>query len=134
MTSPGKKFRQAIASNNPLMVVGAINAYCAKMAETIGHKALYLSGAGVANASFGIPSFSHVSVIQTVSISCISASISNSFILLKRDLAFTNITLGKNLFLLMFVVFSKGMLIKLCALTRGWEAILETDLKEVQLT
>jgi len=55
MTSPGKKFRQAITDNNPLIVVGAINAYCAKMAETAGHKALYLSGAGVANASFGIP-------------------------------------------------------------------------------
>ena len=37
------------------MVVGAVNAYCAKMAESAGHKALYLSGAGVANASFGLP-------------------------------------------------------------------------------
>ncbi len=55
MNTPGKKFRQAIADSNPLMVVGAINAYCAKMAESAGHKALYLSGAGVANASFGLP-------------------------------------------------------------------------------
>ena len=55
MESPGKKFREAIADNNPLMVVGAVNAYCAKMAEKAGHKALYLSGAGVANASFGLP-------------------------------------------------------------------------------
>ena len=55
MNTPGKKFRQAIADNNPLMVVGAVNAYCAKMAERAGHKALYLSGAGVANASFGLP-------------------------------------------------------------------------------
>ena len=55
MNTPGKKFRQAIADNNPLMVVGAVNAYCAKMAENAGHKALYLSGAGVANASFGLP-------------------------------------------------------------------------------
>ena len=55
MNTPGKKFRQAIADNKPLMVVGAINAYCAKMAESAGHKALYLSGAGVANASFGLP-------------------------------------------------------------------------------
>ena len=51
MNTPGKKFRQAIADNNPLMVVGAVNAYCAKMAENAGHQALYLSGAGVANAS-----------------------------------------------------------------------------------
>ena len=55
MNTPGKKFRQALADNKPLMVVGAINAYCAKMAENAGHKALYLSGAGVANASFGLP-------------------------------------------------------------------------------
>ena len=55
MNTPGKKFRQAIADNKPLMVVGAINAYCAKMAESAGHKALYLSGAGAANASFGLP-------------------------------------------------------------------------------
>ena len=55
MRTPGKKFRQAIADNNPLIVVGAVNAYCAKMAENVGHKALYLSGAGVANASFGLP-------------------------------------------------------------------------------
>ena len=55
MNTPGKKFRQAIADNNPLMVVGAVNAYCAKMAEKAGHKALYLSGSGVATASFGLP-------------------------------------------------------------------------------
>ena len=55
MDTPGKKFRQAISDNHPLMVVGAVNAYCAKMAADAGHKALYLSGAGVANASFGLP-------------------------------------------------------------------------------
>lgn len=55
LTSPGAKFREAIASENPLQVVGTINAYTAMMAERVGHKALYLSGAGVANASFGLP-------------------------------------------------------------------------------
>ena len=55
MSTPGKKFRQAISAQQPLMVVGAVNAYCAKMAEAAGHHALYLSGAGVANASFGLP-------------------------------------------------------------------------------
>jgi len=55
MSTPGKKFRQAITAQQPLMVVGAVNAYCAKMAEAAGHHALYLSGAGVANASFGLP-------------------------------------------------------------------------------
>ncbi|GJM14347.1 MAG: 2-methylisocitrate lyase [Pseudohongiella sp.] len=53
--SPGARFRKALDENNPLQVVGAINAYCAMLAEDSGHKALYLSGAGVANASYGLP-------------------------------------------------------------------------------
>ena len=53
--SAGALLRQAIATEQPLQVVGTINAYTAMMAERIGHKALYLSGAGVANASFGLP-------------------------------------------------------------------------------
>ena len=53
--SAGYKFKQAIANNRPLQVVGTINAYTAMMAEKIGHQAIYLSGAGVANASFGMP-------------------------------------------------------------------------------
>lgn len=51
----GAKLRQAIVDNQPLQLVGTINAYTAMMAERVGHKALYLSGAGVANASFGLP-------------------------------------------------------------------------------
>jgi len=50
-----KKFRQALAENNPLVIPGAINAYSAILAEQSGHKALYLSGGGVAAASYGIP-------------------------------------------------------------------------------
>ena len=53
--SAGLKFKQAIANNHPLQVVGTINAYTAMMAEKMGHQAVYLSGAGVANASFGMP-------------------------------------------------------------------------------
>ncbi len=53
--TPGKKFRQAVAQNNPLQVVGTINAYTAMMAEQVGHQAIYLSGGGVANASYGLP-------------------------------------------------------------------------------
>ncbi len=53
--SAGAKFKQAIANNQPLQVVGTINAYTAMMAEKMGHQAIYLSGAGVANASFGMP-------------------------------------------------------------------------------
>ena len=54
-TNPGARFRTAIAANKPLQVVGTINPYCAMMAEHIGHQAIYLSGGGVANASYGLP-------------------------------------------------------------------------------
>ncbi|WP_024604140.1 MULTISPECIES: methylisocitrate lyase [unclassified Pseudoalteromonas] len=53
--SAGLKFKHAITNNRPLQVVGTINAYTAMMAEKMGHQAIYLSGAGVANASFGMP-------------------------------------------------------------------------------
>ena len=53
--SQGAKFRAAIVNNDPLQIVGTINAYSAMMAEKVGHKAIYLSGGGVANASFGLP-------------------------------------------------------------------------------
>ena len=53
--TPGEKFRLALRENKPLQVVGTINAYCAMLAETAGHRAIYLSGGGVANASFGLP-------------------------------------------------------------------------------
>ncbi len=55
MHSAGKKFRQALADNKPLQIVGTINAYTAMMAKQIGHQAIYLSGGGVANASYGLP-------------------------------------------------------------------------------
>ena len=53
--SAGACFWSALAAERPLQVVGAINAYSALLAERAGFKALYLSGAGVANASFGLP-------------------------------------------------------------------------------
>lgn len=51
----GGRFRKALAENNPLQIVGAVNAYHAMMAERVGHQAIYLSGGGVANASYGLP-------------------------------------------------------------------------------
>ena len=54
-TSAGARFRAALAHERPLQVVGAINAYSALLAERAGFRAIYLSGAGVANASFGLP-------------------------------------------------------------------------------
>jgi methylisocitrate lyase len=53
--SAGKAFRKAVEDNNPLQVVGAVNAYSAIMAEKVGHKAIYLSGGGVAACSMGVP-------------------------------------------------------------------------------
>ena len=53
--SAGQKFRDAVAAEKPLQVIGAINAYTARMAEATGYKALYLSGGGVAANSLGMP-------------------------------------------------------------------------------
>ncbi len=53
--SPGARFRRALKENHPLQIVGTINAYTAMMAEKVGHQAIYLSGGGVANASYGLP-------------------------------------------------------------------------------
>lgn len=53
--SPGAAFRTALEQEKPLQVVGAINAYSALLAQRAGFRALYLSGAGVANASLGLP-------------------------------------------------------------------------------
>src|SRR5579883_576570 len=54
-SSAGARFRAALQEETPLQVAGAINAYAALLAERAGFRALYLSGAGVANASFGVP-------------------------------------------------------------------------------
>ncbi len=53
--SPGCELYNAMEQERPLQLVGTINAYSALIAEQCGFKALYLSGAGVANASFGLP-------------------------------------------------------------------------------
>ena len=53
--SAGARFRAALETERPLQIVGTINAYTALLAEKAGHRAIYLSGAGVANASFGLP-------------------------------------------------------------------------------
>ncbi|MEX2126422.1 MAG: methylisocitrate lyase [Woeseia sp.] len=54
-SSAGERFWRALEDERPLQVVGTINAYAALLAERAGFRALYLSGAGVANASFGLP-------------------------------------------------------------------------------
>ena len=54
-SSAGRRLRDALAIENPLQVVGTINAYSALMAERVGFRSIYLSGGGVANASYGLP-------------------------------------------------------------------------------
>jgi len=55
MPSPAQSFQAALEAENPLQIVGAINAYAGMLAEHSGFKAIYLSGGGVANASYGLP-------------------------------------------------------------------------------
>lgn len=64
--SPGKKFRLALENNKPLQIVGTVNAYCAMMAERVGHQAIYLSGGGVANASYGLPDLGMTSLNDVI--------------------------------------------------------------------
>ena len=53
--TPGARFRAALAAESPLQIAGTVNAYSALLAQRAGFRALYLSGAGVANASYGLP-------------------------------------------------------------------------------
>lgn len=53
--TPGGKFRLALREEKPLQIMGTVNAYSAMMAARVGYRAVYLSGAGVANYSCGLP-------------------------------------------------------------------------------
>ena len=53
-SSPGAAFRKALAEENPLQIVGTINANHALLAKRAGYRAIYLSGGGVAAGSMGI--------------------------------------------------------------------------------
>lgn len=64
--SPGARFRKALKDNHPLQIVGTVNAYTAMMAEKVGHQAIYLSGAGVANASYGLPDLGMTSLNDVI--------------------------------------------------------------------
>src|SRR5919106_6386751 len=55
IASVGAKFREAVAQEKPLQIVGTINAYSARLAERVGFRAIYLSGGGVAAGSLGVP-------------------------------------------------------------------------------
>jgi methylisocitrate lyase len=55
LASPGARFRDAVAQEKPLQIVGTINAYAARLAQRVGFRAIYLSGGGVAAGSLGLP-------------------------------------------------------------------------------
>jgi len=55
LTSAGARFREAVAQEKPLQIVGTINAYSAKLAQRVGFRSIYLSGGGVAAGSLGVP-------------------------------------------------------------------------------
>ena len=54
-SSAGARFRQALKEEKPLQIIGTVNAYAAMLATQTGYRAIYLSGAGVANYSYGLP-------------------------------------------------------------------------------
>lgn len=62
----GARFRKALAEEKPLQIMGTINAYCAMMAEQVGYRAIYLSGGGVANASYGMPDLGMTSLNEVL--------------------------------------------------------------------
>ena len=53
--SAGSRFKKALSEESPLQIPGTINAYSALLAERSGYRSIYLSGGGVANASYGLP-------------------------------------------------------------------------------
>ncbi|KTD55843.1 2-methylisocitrate lyase [Legionella santicrucis] len=64
--SKGKYFKQIIKEYKPLPVLGTVNAYSAMLAQFAGAKAIYLSGAGVANASYGLPDLGMTNLSQVL--------------------------------------------------------------------
>lgn len=65
-SSAGERLRDALCAERPLQLAGTVNAYCALLAERAGFRALYLSGAGVANASLGLPDLALTSLPDVV--------------------------------------------------------------------
>ena len=66
MNSPGKQFRSLVATEAPLPILGTVNAYSAMLLERAGGQALYLSGAGVANVSYGLPDLGMTSLADVL--------------------------------------------------------------------
>ena len=65
--SAGKRFKKALSEESPLQIPGTINAYSALLAERSGYRSIYLSGGGVANASYGLPDLGMTSLKHVLS-------------------------------------------------------------------
>ena len=89
--TPGQRFREALINNKPLQIVGCVNAYCALMADKVGHKSVYLSGAGVSNASFGMPDLGMTSLNDVIEDAKRITSITELPLLVDIDLSLIHI-------------------------------------------
>ena len=65
--SAGSRFKKALSEESPLQIPGTINAYSALLAERSGYRSIYLSGGGVANASYGLPDLGMTSLNDVLS-------------------------------------------------------------------
>ena len=65
--SAGRRFKKALSEESPLQIPGTINAYSALLAERSGYRSIYLSGGGVANASYGLPDLGMTSLNDVLS-------------------------------------------------------------------
>ncbi len=83
--SAGARFRAALEAEQPLQIAGTINAYTALLAERAGFKAIYLSGAGVANASYGLPDLAMTTLNDVCEDIRRIASVSNLPLLVDAD-------------------------------------------------
>ena len=85
---PGKKFKLAMSMENPLQIVGVINAMAALLAKSAEFHALYLSGAGVANAQYGLPDLGLTSMAEVVEEARRITSVSGLPLLVDGDTGF----------------------------------------------
>lgn len=99
--SPGNLFRQKVSQNGrPLQIVGAVNAYCARLAQSAGASALYLSGSGVATASHGLPDLGMTTLQDVVhDASAITSATPHLPLLVDLDTGFggTPLTMGRTI-------------------------------------
>ena len=86
----GQRLQQAMEKEKPLAVVGTVNAYCALLAKKAGFNALYLSGAGVANASFGLPDLGMTTIDNVVEDTWRITSITDLPLLVDADTGFSD--------------------------------------------